>query len=342
MSAQVSSADSLVADAANRLFAAHAPASAGVDSGPLPRAFWKEFVESGLGEVLAQAGDSRFHDAAAVARACGYHAVAAPVAEAMLAQWLAARAGWPAETGVATVWLGPRASTAPAFERVPWGREADALYCIAEVTGQGRISRAQVAGARIGEGRNLAGEPRDAIAFPDGHEWKRAPDEADALEAYAVGALLRAAQMAGAMERALELSLEHANTRVQFGRAIGKFQAVQQMLALLASHAAAASAAVDLGSDGLASGDGLPEAAVAKARAGEAAGFAAEIAHQVIAAMGFTMEHPLHRFTRRLWSWRDECGNETFWNRRIGAEAIARGLWAQVADRPWLEVGDGP
>jgi len=209
------------------------------------------------------------------------------------------------------------------------------------VNGKGRISRAQVAGARIAEGRNLAGEPRDGLAFSAGHEWQRAADEADALEAYAVGALLRAAQMAGAMERALELAIEHANTRVQFGRAIGKFQAVQQMLALLASHAAAASAAVDLGCDGLASGDGLAEAAVAKSRAGEAAGFAAEIAHQVIAAMGFTMEHPLHRVTRRLWSWRDECGNEGFWNQRIGAEAIVRGLWAQVADRPWLKVGDG-
>jgi alkylation response protein AidB-like acyl-CoA dehydrogenase len=154
-----------------------------------------------------------------------------------------------------------------------------------------------------------------------------------------VAALLRAAQMAGAMERALEIALEHANTRVQFGRAIGKFQAVQQMLALQASHTAAAAAAVDLGCDGLASGDGLAECAVAKSRAGEAAGFAAEIAHQVVAAMGFTMEHPLHRYTRRLWSWRDEHGNEVFWNERLGALA-AGGLWASVADRPWLRHGE--
>ncbi len=334
------SADALVAEAANRLFAAHAPAAAEVDSGPLPRAFWKEFLASGLGEVLAQAGDSRFHDAASVARACGYHAIAAPVAEAMLAQWLATRAGWPAETGVATLSLGPEPLRSTDFERVPWGRESDALYCIAEVDGEARIARARVAGAQVGDGRNLAGEPRDRITFAAAHEWQRSSGGADALEAYAAGALLRAAQMAGAMERALELSIEHANTRVQFGRPIGKFQAVQQMLALLASHAAAASAAVDLGCDGLACGDGLAEAAVAKSRAGEAAGFAAEIAHQVIAAMGFTMEHPLHRFTRRLWSWRDECGNEDFWNRRIGAQAIAGGLWAQVADRPWLQYGE--
>jgi acyl-CoA dehydrogenase len=158
-----------------------------------------------------------------------------------------------------------------------------------------------------------------------------------------VAALLRAAQMAGAMQRALELAIEHANTRVQFGRAIGKFQAVQQMLAQLASHTAAAAAAVDLGADGLAAKDGLLEAAVAKSRAGEAAGIAAEISHQVIGAMGFTLEHPLHRYTRRLWSWRDEYGNEAFWNARLGEAAIGAGgsgAWSLIADRPWLSYGE--
>lgn len=335
------SADNLIVDAANRLFAAHAPASAGVESGPVDAGFWKEFVESGLGETLAQDADSRFHDAAAVARACGYHAIAAPVAETLVAQWLAARAGWPAEAGLATVAFAPAASVATAFDRVPWGREAAVLYRIADAGGQARIARAGIAGAKLAEGRNLAGEPRDGIAFAAGHAWKTADVPVEAMEVFAVGALLRAAQMAGAMERVLELSVEHANTRVQFGRAIGKFQAVQQMLALLASHAAAAAAAVDLGCDGLACSDGLPEAAVAKSRAGEAAGFAAEIAHQVIAAMGFTLEHALHRYSRRLWSWRDECGNEAFWNDRLGGQAAnsAAGLWAGVADRPWLRYG---
>ena len=59
--------------------------------------------------------------------------------------------------------------------------------------------------------------------------------------------------------------------------------------------------------------------------------------------MGFTLEHPLHRYTRRLWSWRDEYGNEAFWNARLG-EAASRagssGLWALVADRPWLSYGE--
>jgi alkylation response protein AidB-like acyl-CoA dehydrogenase len=72
------------------------------------------------------------------------------------------------------------------------------------------------------------------------------------------------------------------------------------------------------------------EIAAAKARAGEAAGTGAAIAHQVHGALGFTQEHELHRFTRRLWTWRDEFGAEAHWWRVVGSRAIAAGgdgLW---------------
>jgi len=47
-------------------------------------------------------------------------------------------------------------------------------------------------------------------------------------------------------------------------------------------------------------------------------------------AIGFTQEHRLHYWTRRLWSWRDEFGNEAFWARRLGGAVAAAG-----ADRLW-------
>ena len=53
-------------------------------------------------------------------------------------------------------------------------------------------------------------------------------------------------------------------------------------------------------------------------RVGEAAGTGAAIAHQVHGAMGFTYEHTLHHATRRLWAWREEFGNETYWAMRLG------------------------
>ena len=72
------------------------------------------------------------------------------------------------------------------------------------------------------------------------------------------------------------------------------------------------------------------QAAAAKARVGEAAGCAVEIAHQVHGAMGFTHEHSLHQFTRRLMAWRDEHGRESQWQQRLGENIVAKG-----ADNVW-------
>lgn len=123
--------------------------------------------------------------------------------------------------------------------------------------------------------------------------------------------------------------MRHANERVQFGRPIAKFQAVQQQIAVLAANVAAAGAAADA-----AAHDGSRFAiAAAKARIGEAASLACAIAHQVHGAMGFTREHALHRFTTRLWAWREEFGDETYWWDWLGRDAARHGgsgLWPFV------------
>jgi acyl-CoA dehydrogenase len=138
-------------------------------------------------------------------------------------------------------------------------------------------------------------------------------------------------QISGALEKILEQSVQFALDRVQFGRPIAKFQAVQHNLATLAGEVAAASAAADAAAEACARPDiAIGEIAIAKVRAGEAAGTGAAIAHQVHGAMGFTYEHSLHHATRRLWSWREEFGNEAVWAARLGrmvAERGADGLW---------------
>jgi acyl-CoA dehydrogenase len=51
-------------------------------------------------------------------------------------------------------------------------------------------------------------------------------------------------------------------------------------------------------------------------------------------AMGFTYEHTLHHATRRLWSWREEFGNETAWATRLGRIVATQGaerLWPFIA-----------
>ncbi len=150
------------------------------------------------------------------------------------------------------------------------------------------------------------------------------------------GALARASQMTGALEHLLGESVRFANDRVQFGRPIGKFQAIQHQLAVLASETAAAGAASMAACDKAEAADSDFHIAVAKARAGEAAGVGAKIAHASHGAIGFTYEHALHFATRRLWSWRSEFGAEALWNDRLGQGALDRGadaLWSDLTAR---------
>ena len=156
-----------------------------------------------------------------------------------------------------------------------------------------------------------------------------------------MGAVARSAQMAGALENVLEISVAYANERVAFERAIAKFQAVQHNLARLAGEVAVAMAAAGSAADALAHAITFDdavflEAASAKIRVGEAAGEGSGIAHQVLGAIGFTREHVLHQFTRRLWAWRDDFGNESFWALELGRLIAAKGadgLWPMLAAR---------
>lgn len=136
-----------------------------------------------------------------------------------------------------------------------------------------------------------------------------APALAAGLQA---GALARTAEMVGAAQRVLELTVEHARTRVQGGRPIGGYQAVQHQCADLVRdvdttrgllRAAAWKAAA-----GLPAG---PDVAMAKAHAGEACLAAARRGHQVLGALGYCEEHPLHRLHARILAARVDCGDRT-------------------------------
>jgi acyl-CoA dehydrogenase len=163
-----------------------------------------------------------------------------------------------------------------------------------------------------------------------------APADVPADAIRLLGAMARAAQMAGALESCLVQSVRYATERKQFGRPIGSFQAIQQNLAVLAGHVAAAGIAAESAFRAAERGDARFEIAVAKVRVGEAAGVGAGIAHQTHGAIGFTYEHSLHFATRRLWSWRAEFGSESAWARELGRAVAARGadaLWSDLTAR---------
>jgi alkylation response protein AidB-like acyl-CoA dehydrogenase len=147
--------------------------------------------------------------------------------------------------------------------------------------------------------------------------------------------------MAGAMGQALALSIEHVNTRQQFGRPLGKFQAVQQSLAVMACEvraveAAAAALAARLDAVGLDPAAADFEIAAAKLRANRAVGVVTAIAHQVHGAIGFTREYDLHRVTIPLMRSRSEHGNDAYWAAKLGRQVAGlggQGLWEALTAR---------
>ena len=323
------------------------------DSGTFPSAVWQAVEEAGLPSALVPdgLGGSGLDRRAGLmlVRRAAYHNLPVPLAEVMLARSLWAGLGEMHDTGLITlagshgrddlslVPDGTGWRLSGTLYRVPWSRVAEAVLLVAPgPDGQHRWVRAPAGLFTATPGTNLANEPRDTLTFdgatlPDSAVKLGPPGSGLLLH----GALLRVHQMVGAMQRALDSAVDYAMVRVQFGRTISKFQAVQQMLAEAAGHLAAAVASADATLDAV--DDELPLAvAMAKARVGEAAGRVAATAHQVHAAMGFTQEHHLHYSTRHLWSWRDEFGSEPFWQREVGRFVCRRGgeaLWPLLADR---------
>jgi acyl-CoA dehydrogenase len=190
--------------------------------------------------------------------------------------------------------------------------------------------------ARVEGDANLALEPRDTLVFERAPVEAVGPAPAAGATPWLLGALIRSAQMAGGLEALLAKSAKYVTERKQFGRPLSHFQAVQQNLALLAGHTAAAGMAAQKAFHAMPRGDAAFEIAVAKIRTGEAAGLGAGIAHQAHGAIGFTYEHTLHFNTRRLWSWRAEFGGESHWSEHLGREVAARGadqLWPLLSSR---------
>ncbi|MDT7949945.1 MAG: acyl-CoA dehydrogenase family protein [Acetobacteraceae bacterium] len=342
-----------LADSAQRLFSQHVDKAVlkAAEAGQFPKALWDAVVEAGFTAALLPEEAGGFGASPAEAlrllQIAAEHTAPIPLAETMLAGWLLARAGLPVPEGVLTlapVRRGERLELARegngwrlrgTASRVPWARDAAALAVLAAGPGGPMVACVVADGVVTAHDANVAGEPRDTVVLdqllPDAAV---APVDLDAAGLHAAGAAVRTAQIAGALSRALSLSVGYAQTRVQFGRPIGKFQAIQQNLAVLAGQSAAAIAAADMAADALGKMDAgqLSPMLVgaAKARAGEAASIAAGLAHQSHGAIGFTQEYDLHYATRRLWSWRDEFGNEAEWNIVVGRAALAagaEGLW---------------
>lgn len=333
---------------------------------------WGELEQAGLPliSVPEAAGGSggSLEQAAVVVSLAGEYAASVPLAEtALLGGWLLAEAGLPVPAGplVAVHALGAPAAGDHAFlvaqapggwsvrgrlPRVGWGRIAQRVVVLAATAGDassgGQAREVAIAlspgDVAVEPGSNLAGEPRDDLTVDTVVEHAAVAMVADgtgeALRRRA--ALARVLLTAGALRRALGLTIRYAGERQQFGRSLSNFQAIQHQITELAAETAVVRAAADAAvrrcaDDGFADPRARVAVASAKVQAARASTVGARIAHQVHGAIGFTDEHSLRLVTTRLWSWRDEAGSQADWAAELGRHVLdGRGgqLWHTLTE----------
>jgi acyl-CoA dehydrogenase len=220
---------------------------------------------------------------------------------------------------------------------IPWGCRADQLLFSFRSGNRCFVALKDRREVELQRMPDMAGEPHgvvqdDTIEIAAMHVREvsaaRGPDAVMQR-----GALCRSLQMLGAMTRANELTLQYARDRKQFKRSLSDFQVIQSYLAAMAGELCAAAIAAETAVESAPGDDAFEAIASAKVRAGQAARQIASLGHQVHGAIGFTQEYPLNLWTRRLWAWREEYGNEAHWAARLGARVVARGadaLWPHL------------
>jgi acyl-CoA dehydrogenase len=202
---------------------------------------------------------------------------------------------------------------------------------VLRATNDARVVLTQRADWIVTPGSDAADEPRDMLVSRNLPLTCAEIPGSTYDELFCTAALLRAGQILGAIEWTFRRTVEFAMERKQFGREIGKFQAIQQMLAELADHALASAAITEAAA---AEGSKVLIAA-ARSRLGDAADVAIRIGHQVHGAIGFSREYALNFRTRRLMAWRDDYGSIAYWTERVGERFLGLtrdAVWPLVTD----------
>lgn len=262
----------------------------------------------------------------AMLQAAGRHSVPLPLVEHHLAAWLLTDAGEVMPGGVLTIVPGTRGDDLTlrkgrlhgGASQVAWAASAAGIVALVpDDSGKTRLVVIDPAELEIGSGVDLAGQPRSAIRANGAScrviDLARRPDELARR-----GALLRAAQIAGALEALARSTLQYVREREQFGQAIGSFQSVQLHVVTVQQAATMTALCVARAVSAAEVGNASFEIDAVRVIAGENARLAARAAHQAHGAIGMTREFGLHHLTRRLNTWRWDFGNPTDAATRIG------------------------
>ncbi len=303
--------------------------------------FWRRLDELGLVRLTGaeQCGGSGagWREAAELLTAAVRHGVRIPLAENdLLACWLLEAAGIPLDRAARTLCLLDEHGRASG---VPWASCAERVVVVWQRAGEYLVADAELDCVGITNGTNMIGEPRDTVVA-DLECLTGVPVTAGVVEQLRMkSALVRSIQVCAALDRALELSIDHATSREQFGRPLSKFQTVQHLISDIAAEAALARSATEAAlSAAIVSDWSDPHleflVAASRSCAGHAASVVVRNAHQVHGAIGTTSEHRLHEYTRAALAWRSEFGSMQYWDDRITDMAMQAGanrLWNLIS-----------
>jgi acyl-CoA dehydrogenase len=286
----------------------------------------------GLPEEAGGSGGST-DDLLVLLQMTGHYAVPLPVAETALAGWITAASGATLEPGAATIVPGSPKDTLRidggrlygTAHAVPWARDARRIVTILPDSAGALVAvTLDPTTVSLRQGRDLAGLPSDTIEA-DGVDVVTRPWP-ESLEAVGLrGGLYRSAQLVGALDTVLEITLRYLQEREQFGKPIGAFQSVQMHLVTVAQAAALSSSAVQQAALELGSPHGDSALRRAKLVVSQEATKSFRATHQAHGAIGLTKEYRLQLFTRRLDQWRGEFGSEHELGQRLGDEVLAGG-----------------
>jgi acyl-CoA dehydrogenase len=294
----------------------------GVEAGGDHAALWAEIEASGFADALVPEAEGGaglpLPDAFALLELCGRHALPVPLAPTLLARGLLAQSGIARPAGsVAIADVAARCGAVLRCAQVASGRVAD--HVLVTVDGATLLLPAAAADREPGV------FPLDATLAWDAAALRAAVPVGGPHDLATLAACAAAAQIAGSLMAVFERTLQYANERQQFGRPIGKFQAIQHQLAVLSEHTFAARMAAQIGCQCAGVVPDRLRVAVAKARTSAAAMEGAAIAHAIHGAIGFTAEYALQLHTRRLHAWRQAAGSEGHWHTVLGEALLATG-----------------
>ncbi|WP_216694521.1 acyl-CoA dehydrogenase family protein [Dietzia psychralcaliphila] len=300
--------------------------------GGFDRPLWDLLDDLGLvrlsGSEAGGGSGAGWHDAVALHEQVAAHGIQLPLVEHdLLAGWVLERLGRPAPHGVLT--LGQVDNDGIA-RGVPWAGVADQIVLIREDgSGNGTAQVLAPSEVTVSSGRNLAGEPRDVITDIGTAGGSALDIPVEVLRSLRHrAALIRAVQVCGALDAAVESTARHVSERIQFGRPLAKFQAVQHAVADAAAETALARAATQAAVDEAVAGDFLGHGltvsiAAARSCAGHASSLVVRAAHQLHGALGTTREHSLHLVTVPALAWINEYGTVAEFDRVLTRAALA-------------------